>query len=110
TVPTVLVVFRDDAAMRPFKPRVRGKVDDVVDAYYVAAPDVQYLVLTATNTRPGGLAAPSALAAANQAYGTQLPARLGYQSVYRAYVDDVVRRSLRRSPEWLVAGLREFFG
>ena len=110
TIPTVLVVFRDDAAMRPFKPRVRGKVDDVVDAYYLAAPDVQYIVLTTTNTRPGGLPAPSATALSNMAYGTRLPSRLGYQSAYRGYVDDVVRRSLRRSPDWLVTGLREFFG
>ena len=110
TIPTVLVVFRDDAAMRPFKPRVRGKVDDVVDAYYLAAPDVQYLVLTTTNTRPGGMAVLSQTALSNLAYGTQVPSRVGDQSAYRGYVDDVVRRSLRRSPEWLVTGLREFFG
>ena len=102
-------MFRDDAAMRPFKPRVRGKTADVVDAYYLAAPDVQYIVLTARNSMPGGLPALSATALSNMAYGTQLPSRVGYQSVYRGYVDDVVRRSLRRSPEWLVTGLREFF-
>lgn len=109
-IPTVLVVFRDDAAMRPFKPRVRGQTADFVDAYYFGAPDVHYIVLTATNSMPGGLPTPSQTALSNMAYGTRLPSRVGYQSAYRGYVDDVVRRSLRRSPEWLVTGLREFFG
>ena len=109
SIPTVLVVFRDDAAMRLFKPRVRGKTADFVDAYYYAAPDVRYIVLTATNSMPGGLPALSPTALSNMAYGTRLPSRVGYQSAYRGYADDVVRRSLRRSPDWLVTGLREFF-
>ena len=52
TIPTVLVVFRSDASMRPFKPRARGKTMDFVDAYLFGAPDVHYIVLTATNTMP----------------------------------------------------------
>jgi tetratricopeptide (TPR) repeat protein len=109
-IPTILVVFRDDAAMRPFKPRVRGKVADFADAYYLGAPDVQYVVLAATNSLPGGLPVLSPTTLSNLAAGTRLPSRVGYQAAYRGYVDDVVRRSLRRSPEWLVAGLREFYG
>ena len=44
--PTVAVVFRDDNAMTPFKPRDRGKPMDMVAAYFAPHPDVNYIVLS----------------------------------------------------------------
>ena len=44
--PVVAVVFRDDDAMTPFKPRDRGKPIDNVAAYFAPLPDVNYIVMS----------------------------------------------------------------
>jgi tetratricopeptide (TPR) repeat protein len=85
-VATVAVVFRDDNALRPFKPRVRGKPSENVAAYFSAPPDINYIVL-----------APSA----NREFT--------YSVIFHEYTHFLVSRSTSRLPRWLNEGLAEVY-
>ncbi len=83
--PTRVVVFRDDSAMSPFKPRRGGKRQDDVAGYFTSWPDGNYLVL-----------AP---------YGGEFTYRL----IFHEFTHYVIRLNLRRAPLWLHEGLAEFY-
>src|SRR5215831_16152186 len=83
--PTVAVVFRDDNAMTPFKPRDRGKPVNMVAAYFAAHPDVNYIVL---------------------AMGQR---EFTYQVVFHEYTHLLVNQNISRLPLWLNEGFADFF-
>lgn len=101
TTPVVVVVFRDDAAMQPFKPRNRDRTLSIVDAQFVAAADADYALMTARNTVL--LGAPRTISA-----NTPSTFRIGYQGVYRGYAVKIIRQTYRRLPMWLDEGLVDF--
>jgi tetratricopeptide (TPR) repeat protein len=83
--PTVAVVFRDDNAMTPFKPRDRGKPMDMVAAYFASHPDVNYIVM---------------------AIGRR---EFTYQVVFHEYTHLLVNQNISRLPLWLNEGFADFF-
>ena len=86
--PLVVVVFRDDGVMRPYKPRDwSGTIAAFLTAWFGPSPDVNYLV-----TSSDGLG------------------REGASEAFRAYASHVVGRNLRRAPLWLAQGLTDFYG
>jgi lipoprotein NlpI len=87
TTPTIVVVFRDDNAMRPFKPRSRGKPIDNVAAYFSPHADVNHIVLAPTGVR-----------------------EFTYLVIFHEYTHYIVNENLRRVPFWLSEGLAEFYG
>jgi len=83
--PTVAVVFRDDSAMTPFKPRDRGKPMDMVAAYFAPHPDVNYIVLSIGRRE------------------------FTYQVVFHEYTHLLVNQNISRLPLWLNEGFADFF-
>ena len=83
--PTVAVVFRDDNAMTPFKPRDRGKPMDMVAAYFAPHPDVNYIVLSIGRRE------------------------FTYQVVFHEYTHLLVNQNISRLPLWLNEGFADFF-
>jgi tetratricopeptide (TPR) repeat protein len=83
--PVVAVVFRDDNALTPFKPRDRGKPMDTVAAYFTALPDVNYIVM---------------------AIGRR---EFTYRVIFHEYTHLLVHQNIRRLPLWLDEGLADFF-
>ncbi|MEN3336403.1 MAG: hypothetical protein V7647_79 [Acidobacteriota bacterium] len=83
--PTVAVVFRDDSAMTPFKPRDRGKPMDLVAAYFSPQPDVNYIVMSIGRRE------------------------FTYRVVFHEYTHLLVNQNISRLPHWLSEGLAEFF-
>jgi lipoprotein NlpI len=83
--PTVAVVFRDDSALTPFKPRYRGKPVDTIAAYFSPLPDVNYIVM-ATGRR-----------------------EYTYQVIFHEYTHLLVNQNIHRLPLWLNEGLAEFY-
>ena len=85
-VPMLAVVFRDDSALTPFKPRNRGKPVDNVAAYFSALPDINYIVLAPHDDR-----------------------EFTYRVIFHEYTHFLVNRSSPRLPMWLNEGLAEFY-
>jgi tetratricopeptide (TPR) repeat protein len=83
--PTMAVVFRDDNALTPYKPRARGKPMDMVAAYFSALPDVNYIVM---------------------AMGQR---EFTYHVVFHEYTHLLVNQNISRLPLWLNEGLADFF-
>lgn len=83
--PTVAVVFRDDNAMTPFKPRDRGKPMNMVAAYFAPHPDLNYIVM---------------------AIGRR---EFTYQVVFHEYTHLLVNQNISRLPLWLNEGFADFF-
>ena len=86
-VPTTVFVFRDDAAFRPFKPRMRGKVDDNVGGFFTALPHVNYIALAPTGNRA-----------------------FTFQLIFHEYTHYLINRNFKRLPPWLNEGLAELYG
>jgi tetratricopeptide (TPR) repeat protein len=82
----VAVVFRDDNAMTPFKPRNRGKPVDHVAAYFAALPDINYIVLAPNDDR-----------------------EFTYRVIFHEYTHFLVYRAAPRLPMWLNEGLADFY-
>ena len=55
TVPTVVVVFRNDEAYRPFKPLVEGATAVGITGYFQPAEEVNYISLVAGQPIPKGV-------------------------------------------------------
>lgn len=85
-VPTTVVVFRDDAAYRPFEPLYQGR-PSAVAGYFQSSPDVNYITLSADGQR----------------------ARSPYALAFHEYVHLLVRNSFPRAPLWFNEGLAEFY-
>ena len=85
-VPTMVVVFRDDGAFNPFKPRFRGKVNENVAGYFSAQPHANYLVMAPSDNR-----------------------EFTYRVIFHEYTHYVVNRNFKRLPLWLNEGLADFY-
>ena len=85
-VPTRVIVFRDDSALTPFKPRSRGKPRDNVAAYFAPQPDVNYIVMAPSRNR-----------------------EFTYRVIFHEYTHFIINRNIRRLPLWLNEGLAEFY-
>jgi tetratricopeptide (TPR) repeat protein len=81
-----VVVFRDDAALTPFKPRARGKPNDDVAGYFTSLPHANYIVLAPSGYRP-----------------------FTYQLIFHEYTHYIIARNFKRLPFWLNEGLSEFY-
>jgi tetratricopeptide (TPR) repeat protein len=84
--PMVAVVFRDDSALTPFKPRNRGKPIENVAAYFAPLPDINYIVLAPNESR-----------------------EFTYRVIFHEYTHFLVYRSTPRLPMWLNEGLADFY-
>lgn len=85
--PTVAVVFRDNSAFTPFKPRDhRGRPLDNVAGYFAVHPDVNYIVL-APHDDP----------------------EFAFRVIFHEYTHFLVTRNHRSLPLWLNEGLAEFY-
>ena len=83
--PVVAVVFRDDNAMTPFKPRDRGKPVDNVAAYFTPLPDVNYIVMSIGRRE------------------------FTYRVIFHEYTHLLVHQNIRQLPLWLDEGLAEVY-
>ena len=88
-VPTTVVVFKNDAAYKPFKPVADGKTVEVA-GYFQSGNDVNYITLTPE--RAGGVENP---------FGT----------IYHEYTHLLVDNSLGagEAPAWFNEGLAEYY-
>ncbi len=85
-VPTVVLVFRDDAAYRPFEPLYQGQ-PNMVAGYFQSSADVNYITLSAD----------------------QQHNRSTYALAFHEYVHLLVKNSFERAPLWFNEGLAEFY-
>ena len=85
-VPTTVVVFRDDSAFTPFKPRFRGKVNDNVAGYFSAQAYVNYMVMAPSDWR-----------------------EFTMRVIFHEYTHYIVNRNFKRIPGWLNEGLADFY-
>lgn len=87
SVPTTVVVFRDDAAYQPFKPLVQGQTASYVGGYFQPGAEVNYITLALDSdwTRD---ATPTLL---------------------HEYTHLLVNNYFRAAPLWLKEGLAEFY-
>src|SRR5688572_4304596 len=84
--PTLVVVFRDDAGFRPFKPRVRGKISDNVAGYFMGRSHANYIVMAVTGDR-------------------EFTSRV----IFHEYTHHLINLTFKRLPLWLDEGLAEFY-
>lgn len=85
-VPTTVVVFRDDNAFTPFKPRSRGKVIDAVAGYFTALPHANYIAMAPSGRH-----------------------EFTMRVIFHEYTHYVVNRNFKRLPGWLHEGLADFY-
>ena len=85
-VPTAVVVFPDDTAYAPFKPRIGGHVARGVAGYFQPGTDINYITLT----RDSDLA-------------------LDPSTLLHEYTHLLVNNHFRGAPLWLKEGLAEFY-
>jgi cytochrome c-type biogenesis protein CcmH/NrfG len=87
SVPTTVVLFRDDAAYQPFKPLVQGQTASYVGGYFQPGAEVNYITLALDSdwTRD---ATPTLL---------------------HEYTHLLVNNYFRAAPLWLKEGLAEFY-
>jgi tetratricopeptide (TPR) repeat protein len=84
-VPMDVIVFKDDRAFTPFKPRARGKPLDGVAGYFSPQADRALIVMAPAS---GDFA---------------------YQLIFHEYTHYIVHLNMRRVPLWLHEGLAEFY-
>lgn len=88
SVPTTVVVFRDDRAYEPFKPVFRGQTASFVAGYFQPGPEVNYITLALdTGNARGG----------------------GSSTLLHEYTHLLVNNYFRNAPLWLKEGLAEFY-
>lgn len=88
-IPTNVVVFKNDGAYKPFKPkRADGKIDNFVAGYFQPGEDVNYITLS-TDGEPADL------------YGT----------IFHEYVHFIIDTNFGKSevPPWFNEGLAEYY-
>ncbi|MEO7673998.1 MAG: tetratricopeptide repeat protein [Pyrinomonadaceae bacterium] len=88
-IPTNVVVFKNDSAYRPFKPkRSDGKTDNFIAGYFQSGEDVNYITLTAVGTDA-------------DTYGT----------IFHEYVHFIINTNIGKSevPSWFNEGLAEYY-
>ncbi|MCW5959671.1 MAG: DUF1570 domain-containing protein [Pyrinomonadaceae bacterium] len=89
SVPTNVIVFKNDNAYKPFKPkRADGKIDKFIAGYFQPGEDVNYITLSADGND-------------DQMYGT----------VFHEYVHFIMDMNFGKSeiPAWFNEGLAEYY-
>jgi len=86
SLPTTVIVFRDDASFTPFKPLYQGKPANV-SGYFQPGDDANYIVFSLEG---GG--------------------RDRFATAFHEYVHLHLRNTVPRAPLWLNEGLAEFYG
>ncbi|HJR08864.1 MAG TPA: tetratricopeptide repeat protein [Pyrinomonadaceae bacterium] len=86
TVPTTVVVFKNDSSYRPYKPVYGGKVADHIAGYFQPGPDVNYITLT-----------------------TERREENPYAVIFHEYVHFIVDNNLGDPPTWFNEGLAEYY-
>jgi len=84
--PTRVIVFKNDAAYRPFKPLYQGKPSDEVAGYFLATAEINYLTFVA-----------------------ELRDESPYAVVFHEYVHGLMNDNLRGTPLWVREGLAEYY-
>lgn len=86
SVPTTVIVFRDDASFYPFKPVYQGRAANVA-GFFQPGEDVNYIAMS-LDTRQ----------------------RDPYTVAFHEYVHAHLRDNVPQAPVWLNEGLAEFYG
>lgn len=89
SIPTTVIVFKNERSFRPFKPvNADGKATDWVAGYFQAGEDVNYITLS-----------------------TSGPAEQTYRTIFHEYVHFLVNNSFGRSriPPWFNEGIAEYY-
>lgn len=86
-VPTTVVVFKNDSAFDPFKPRYKGKARDNIGGYFIRGTDGNYIAMT---TETGRLVSP-------------------YHVIFHEFVHFMLENTLDDVPLWLNEGLAELY-
>jgi predicted Zn-dependent protease len=88
SVPTNVVVFKNDSAYTPFKPKRGDKIDSMIAGYFQSGEDVNYITLSA-----GG-----------NDFET-------YSTIFHEYVHFIINTAYGRSqvPPWFNEGLAEYY-
>lgn len=88
-VPTTVVVFKNDAAYRPFKPkRSDGRADEWIAGYFQPGEDVNYITLAAGSNE-------------KETYGT----------IFHEYIHFIIDANFGQNevPQWFNEGLAEYY-
>ncbi|HEX8709908.1 MAG TPA: tetratricopeptide repeat protein [Pyrinomonadaceae bacterium] len=85
-IPVTVIVFKDDAAYRPFEPLYQGQPSGAA-GYFQSNPDVDYITLSVDRQH----------------------VRNPYTLAFHEYVHLLVRNSFRAAPLWFNEGLAEFY-
>ncbi|MBM3800887.1 MAG: tetratricopeptide repeat protein [Acidimicrobiia bacterium] len=85
SVPTRVLVFKSDAAFKPFKPLYEGKPASLA-AFYQKGTDVNHICLTSQHTEERPFAA-----------------------IYHEYVHQLIGDNLQASPIWFQEGIAEYY-
>lgn len=86
-VPTIVVVFRDDRAFAPFKPKdERGRRRDTIAGYFLSAPGANYM-----------------------AVAMHRDVSRTFHYLFHEYTHHIVRRLMPSAPPWLNEGLAELY-
>ena len=86
SVPTTVIVFRDDASFIPFKPLYQGRAANVA-AFFQSGEDVNYIAMSLDPRE-----------------------RDPYSVAFHEYVHRMLRDNVPQAPVWLNEGLAEFYG
>ncbi len=84
--PTIVVVFKDDDAFRPYKPKFKGKTEDNVRGYFQEKADSNFIVLS-----------------------TDSSAIAPFDVIFHEYEHFVLRNNMKKAPLWLNEGLAEYY-
>jgi tetratricopeptide (TPR) repeat protein len=87
SIPTTVIVFRDDAAYQPFKPIMRGQTASYVTGYFQPGAEVNYITLALDSDLARGPAS----------------------TLLHEYTHLLVNNYFRAAPLWLKEGLAEFY-
>ena len=85
-LPTTVVVFSDNRAFMPFKPRERGRLMPFVAGYFIPLPEEHRIVMSGTGRR-----------------------EFTFYVIFHGYTHLLVDQNVRRLPLWLHEGLAEFY-
>ena len=86
SVPTTVILFRDDASFHPFKPLYQGKPANV-SGYFNAGDDVNYIAISLDPSE-----------------------RDPFHTAFHEYIHVHVNDQIPSAPLWLNEGLAEFYG
>jgi len=86
SVPTTVVVFKNDSSYKPYKPLYNGKPASVA-GYFQPGPDMNYITLTA------------------ERYGEESP----YATIFHEYVHLLIENTMSDAPVWFNEGLAEYY-